>query len=177
MTMASGKIKTLRNALLAVLGGAAASGLLATDAAARVLAREDKEAAPLLLAPSQWDASELLAHGSHRSHRSHSSHRSHASGSSHYSGGRSYYPSSGGGSSYTPPAPKPVPPKPAKVSLVALPGGSIFVDGKSVGEDETDVLTLKAGDHVVRVENRFLGDHEVPISLSAGQSGTVKIEW
>jgi archaellum component FlaG (FlaF/FlaG flagellin family) len=63
------------------------------------------------------------------------------------------------------------------VSLVALPGGSIFVDGKSVGQDETAVLTLKPGNHAVRVENRFLGDHEVEISISAGQSGTVKIEW
>lgn len=173
----SGKVKTLRNALLAVLGGAAASGMLAADAAAKVMAREEEEAAPLLLSASPWDASELLAHRSHRSHSSHRSHRSHSSGSSHYSG-RSYYPSSsGGGSSYTPPAPKPAPPKPAKVSLVALPGGSISVDGKSVGEDETKVLTLKAGNHVVRVENRFLGDHEVEIDLSAGQSGTVKIEW
>jgi len=173
--MASGKIKTLQNALLALLGGAVASGLLVADAAAKVASvREDDETPPLFLAPPQWDASDLLAHRSHRSHSSHRSHRSHSSGSSHYSG-RSYVPSSGG-SSWTP-TPKPAPPKPAKVSLVALPGGSIFVDGKPVGQDETKVLTLKPGNHVVRVENRFLGDHEVELHFQSGQSGSVTIKW
>ncbi len=69
------------------------------------------------------------------------------------------------------------PPKPGRVSFVALPGGSIFVNGKSVGRDETGVLRLKAGTHKVKVENRYLGDHEEEITISAGQSGVVKIEW
>lgn len=78
------------------------------------------------------------------------------------------------------PASKPakrVPPKPAKVSLVALPGGSIFVDGKLVGRDETPTLTLEPGKHSIRIENRFLGTHEYVISINEGQSGKVKIEW
>lgn len=197
--MASGKIKTLRAAILAVLGSAAGSGLLAADAAAKVLAPRDEDelSSPLLLAPPEIDRSELLAHRSHRSHQSHRSHRSHSSGhGSHYSspsysggsysGGSSSGGSSSGGSSsgssYSGSSgswqPKPAPaPKPAKVSLVALPGGAIFIDGKRVGQDETKVLTLKAGAHQVRVENRFLGSHEYELTLSPGQTGTVKIEW
>lgn len=185
--MASGKIKTLRAAILAVLGSAAGSGLLAADAAAKVLAPRDEDefSAPLLLAPPQFDPSELLAHSSHRSHQSHRSHRSHSSGhGSHYSSpsysGGSYSGGSYSGGSYSGSSSKPKPappPKPAKVSLLALPGGTIFVNGKRVGQDETKVLTLKAGSHRVKVENRFLGDHEHEITLAAGQTGTVKIEW
>jgi hypothetical protein len=63
------------------------------------------------------------------------------------------------------------------VSFVALPGGSVFVDGKLVGRDETPKLTLKLGTHTVRVENRFLGTHEYVITVSEGQSGRVKVEW
>ncbi|NJM08309.1 His-Xaa-Ser system radical SAM maturase HxsC [Candidatus Gracilibacteria bacterium] len=58
-TMAFGKekIKSLRTAILAVLGSAAGSGLLAADAAAKVLAprNEDEVGAPLLLAPPHVD--------------------------------------------------------------------------------------------------------------------------
>ncbi len=208
--MASGKIMTLKAAILAALAGAAGSGLLVADAAAKVSRRDDEgeTAPPLLLAP-QVDASALLAHRSHSSHRSHQSHRSHSSGGrgSHYSApsysgksysGKSYSGSSSSGSSssgksysgsssssklYSDDSSRPakpakaVPPKPAKVSLVALPGGSIFVDGKLVGRDETPRLTLKVGKHTVKVENRFLGTHEHVITVSAGQSGRVKVEW
>jgi hypothetical protein len=204
--MPSGKIKTLRAAILAILGSAAGSGLLAADAAARVLASRDEDeiGAPLLLAPPQVDPSELLAHSSHRSHQSHSSHRSHSSGGhgTHYSspsypshsgssnsgssnsgssnsGGSSSSHSGGSSSSdntsRVPNTPRPS--KPAKVSFVALPGGTIFVDGKNVGDDQTGILTLKAGIHQVKVQNRFLGDHEHVLTLAPGQSGTVTIQW
>jgi hypothetical protein len=193
--MPSGKIKTLRAAVLAILGSAAGSGLLAADAAARVLAPRDEDeiGAPLLLAPPQVDPSELLAHSSHRSHQSHSSHRSHSSGGhgTHYSSPSYPLPSHSGGSSsggshsggssdsdntsLVPDTPRPS--KPAKVSFVALPGGTIFVDGKNVGDDQTGILTLKAGIHQVKVQNRFLGDHEHVLTLAPGQSGTVTIQW
>jgi hypothetical protein len=177
----SSKIKTLRAAILAVLGSAAGSGLLAADAAAKVVAprNEDELGTPLLLAPPVADSSELLAHRSHQSHRSHRSHSSggHSGGSSWggSSSGRSGGSSSGSsGSGWEKKAP---PPKPAKVSLQALPGGTIFVDGERVGHDETKTLKLKAGTYQVKVENQFLGDHEIELTLTAGQSGTVKIEW
>ena len=72
---------------------------------------------------------------------------------------------------------EPVAPKRAKVSLVALPGGSIFLDGKPVGDDETAVLTLKPGNYLVRVENRFIGNYETVVAISEGQAGVVKVEW
>jgi hypothetical protein len=51
------------------------------------------------------------------------------------------------------------------------------VDGKPVGDDETAQLTLKPGIHHIKIENRFLGVHEIAITVTDGQSGTVKIEW
>lgn len=66
---------------------------------------------------------------------------------------------------------------PARVSFVAYPGGSIFVDGRFVGRDETSVMRLSAGEHVVRVENAFLRSHEARITLSPDQRGTIVIEW
>ncbi len=200
--MASGKIMTLKAAILAVLAGATGSGLLVADAAAKVSRRDDdgEVAPPLLLAPPRADAGELLAHRSHSSHRSHQSHRSHSSGgrASHYSA-PSYSAPSHSAPSYSAPShsgtshsgkshsgissgsvakpAKPVPQKPARVSLVALPGGSIFIDGKLAGRDETPKLTLKVGRHTVKVENRFLGTHEYVITVSQGQSGRVKVEW
>lgn len=202
--MASGMIKTLRAAILAVLGTAAGSGLLAADAAAKVLnPREDDDTGPpLLLAPPQLDPSELLAHSSHRSHQSHRSHRSHSSGhgshnshNSHYSsapsggsasggwsgdsssGGSLSGGSSSGGSSTGGSSGHPSKPKPGKVSIVALPGGSIFVDGKRVGSDETKTLTLSAGVHQIKIENRFLGDHEESLVVEPGDSRQVTIKW
>jgi hypothetical protein len=69
------------------------------------------------------------------------------------------------------------PPRPATVSFVAYPGGRIFVDGKSMGQDATARQEFAAGKHVVRVENRFLGNVTVEITLSEGQTGDIKIEW
>ena len=172
------RVISLGTALLAALSGAGASGLLVSDAAARIGRRgdDDGDPAPLLLEAPGTPPGALLAHASHSSHRSHSSH------SSHYSGG-------GGGSSrseytpvYTPdPAPAPVrpppPPKPARVSFVAFPGGRIFIDEHDRGTDATGLLTLKAGTHEVRVKNRFLGEYRGTIELGDGQTGTVTITW
>lgn len=168
-------------ALLGVIGEAASSGLLVPDAAAQLvqppLRRRDEEQAqaPLLLVASRDEDPRLMAY--HRSHRSHSSHRSHYSGSG---GSRSYYaPDPSPAPTHVAPvhvAP-PRPPKPAKVSFVAYPGGRIFVDGKAAGTDSTQTLTLAAGQHTVRVENRFLGDTTVDVELSAGQTGEVEIRW
>jgi hypothetical protein len=175
--------------ILALLAGAASSGLLVPDAEAQitqpVLRRRDEEedTQELLLAVPPDGAQVILAsHSSHRSHSSHSSHysghSSHSSHSSHYSGGGSSGYSGGGSSGYSAPyVPPPPPPKPATVSFVAYPGGRISIDGKPVGEDSTERLKLTAGKHVVRVENRFLGSTTVEVELSEGQTGELKIEW
>ncbi|MEZ4301596.1 MAG: PEGA domain-containing protein [Polyangiaceae bacterium] len=75
------------------------------------------------------------------------------------------------------PAPPPPPPRPATVSLVAYPGGRIFVDGKLVGTDSTSTLILAAGRHEVRIENQFVGDTNMALTVSEGQTGTVVLEW
>jgi len=163
-------------AIMALLGGAAPSGLVAHAAElqlaeSQMRRRDDEEDNEELLLAIPPDSAQVVLAG-HRSHRSHSSHRSHYSGSS-----RSHY--SGGGGSYVP-APAPVvppAPKPALVSFVAYPGGRIFVDGKAEGEDVTGQLRLAAGKHTVRVENRFLGSTEVEVELSEGQTGEIRIDW
>lgn len=193
---------SLQAALVTLIGVAASTGLLVSDAAARVASprREDDDLPPLLLAP-QPDVGDLLAHRSHSSHRSHRSHSSHSSGSSgwHYSGssGRKSGGSSsggsssggsssggsssgGGGSSWDEPSSVPAPrprPKPAKVELIASPGGTIVVDGVEHGSDATGVLELAAGTHVVEIRNRFLGVHSTTVNVTEGQRGKVKVEW
>lgn len=170
-------------ALLGVVGEAASTGMLVPNADAQVLQppakrrEEEQDQTSLLAIPSRDEHPMMLA--AHRSHRSHSSHRSHYSGSG---GGRSYGyggvdTSDSGSASPTTvvrPAPKP---KPATVSFVAYPGGRIYVDEKAVGIDESRPMTLPAGEHTVRIENRFVGDTTVVVSLSAGQTGIVEIKW
>lgn len=160
----------LSAAVLALLGGAASTGLLVPDAVAQVARRRDEDrdgVAQLLVAPSD-DRTILLAQ--HRSHSSHASHQSHRSSSG---GGGDY-----GGDYVAPaPAPAPPPPKPATISFVAYPGGRIFVDGQPVGRDATGTLTLKAGTHTVRIENRFLGAETRTIDLEEGQTGVIEIAW
>jgi hypothetical protein len=166
-------------ALFAVAAGAAPSGLLAAEVLARALApirsrdEDGQEQVPLLVAPHYEGDPFLLA-----SHRSHSSHSSHAS---HYSSRGGGWYSGGSDSTYAPAVPavvaKPKPPKPARVSFAAFPGGRIYVDGKEVGHDASGVLRLSAGNHEVRVENRFLGGASLQVSLSEGQTGVVVVEW
>jgi hypothetical protein len=171
----------LGTVVLSVLKGAEASGTPLPRAIERALSRpqdEFEEGSPLLLVPPRIDPTWYLAQ--HRSHRSHSSHRSHYSGRSshanHYSG--SYSPGRSSDPVYDPaPAPPPTPPRPASVSLVAYPGGRIYVDGRLVGTDATGVLTLQPGAHQVRVENAFAGDTTTVINVTAGQTGVVRIEW
>ena len=67
--------------------------------------------------------------------------------------------------------------EPARVTLVAYPGGRISVDGKLVGTDSTGVLVLQPGRHDVRIENRFVGDTEQQIDVAAGQTGIVLVKW
>ena len=76
-----------------------------------------------------------------------------------------------------PPEPPPPPPKPARVSLVAFPGGRITVDGAVAGNDATTLLSLKPGKHYIRIENRFLGEHTTTVEVTVGQTGTLTIEW
>lgn len=164
---------SLSAAIIGLLGVAAPSGLLAPEAAALMLRppsrtreEESQESVPLLLPPRHADPSGGCF--AHRSHRSHSSHRS-------GSGYRSYSP---GGSDWEPsPTPTPAPPKPATIYFAAFPGGRIFVDGHFAGRDSTAVLSLSAGSHEVRIENRFLGTKTVNITLTAGQDGEVKVDW
>lgn len=75
------------------------------------------------------------------------------------------------------PTPRPVPPKPARVSIVAYPGGRITLDGKIVGRDASGTLVLKPGSYAISVENRFLGTHTATIDITAGQLGVVPIKW
>lgn len=163
---------SLGAALAGVVGDAAATGLLVPNALANVLQppvkRPDHEREPvdLLVLPSRDEHPMMIA--AHRSHRSHSSHRSHYSGRG---GGYSY---SGYVEAPDPPKPKP---KPAIVSFVAYPGGRIFVDSKLVGVDESRLLTLPAGEHTVRIENRFVGDTTVVVRLTEGQTGIVEVKW
>jgi len=166
-------ITLLGAAVLAILQGADASGTPIPRALERELRKpheEREDEADLLLVPPRAEPPMLFAQ--HRSHRSHSSHSSHYSGSrSHYSG--SYAPAP----RYEPPPPPPPPPRPAHVSLVVFPGGTIFVDGQRVGQDVTRVLRLSAGSHQVRVENRFVGTREVTVTVTEGQTGTVTVNW
>jgi hypothetical protein len=60
---------------------------------------------------------------------------------------------------------------------VAYPGGRIFVDGKLVGTDSTATLTLSPGHHAVRIDNHFVGDTNMSIYLSDGQTGIVVLKW
>ena len=171
-------IVPLGTALLTAIASASGSGLLIGEAAAQVRRRpdddEDSEAV-LLLAPATTPP-ELLAHSSHSSHRSHSSHVSGGGGGGGGGGGYSGY-AADPSPAPAPPPPLPPPPKPGTVSFLALPGGRISVDGVIIGNDATGTLTLKAGSHEVKVENRFLGNHTVSISVSEGQTGVVEIDW
>ncbi len=194
MTSKPPGLLSVGSALLALISGAAPSGLLAqgTETSRDPLRRREEEDSHhelLLVEPS--DGAPVLLAG-HRSHRSHSSHRSHYSGRGGGSS-RGYIPS------YEPPAPSrastpspsstsPEPaktatppvralPNPARVSFVAFPGGRIFVNGKAAGQDATAPMELPAGTHSVRVENRFLGQVTIEVELLEGQTGEVKLEW
>jgi hypothetical protein len=160
----------LSSAIVAALGSAAGSGLLASDAAAQVAARRDEDDAPppLLVVPANADARVLLA--GHRSHQSHQSHHSSSSGG---------WPSRGSVDPDEPAAqpPPPPPPKPARVVIVAYPGGKIFIDDKPVGQDQTATLSLAPGSHTVRIINRFLGEITTTIELEEGQTGSIPVRW
>lgn len=174
-----GRVMSVSAALTALLAGVGWSAAPArTEGATKPTARrsdEDEQSdVPLLVLPPDTSHA-YLAHQSHRSHSSHASHSSHYSGSG---GGGSY----GGGGGYvddtTPVAPPPPPPpKPAVVSFAAFPGGKIYVDNQLMGRDSTGTLTLKPGVHEIRIQNRFLGVETRNVTLSAGQTGVVEIEW
>ena len=169
----------LSSAILAALGSAAGSGLLASNAAAQIARRDDDDAPPPLVIAQAHNKEPILLAG-HRSHSSHSSHRSH---SSHYSGGGGY-----GGSTSSAPEPvereqppkrepPPPPPRPARVSFIAYPGGKIFIDDKPIGRDVTGTLILKPGLYLVRIENRFVGNHTESVEVTDGQVGPITIHW
>lgn len=187
-------------AVLAALASAAASGLLASDASAQVARRKDEDGAPPTLIVVPPAPRILLAgHGSHRSHSSHSSsssgggggggHASHASHRSHYSssGGAGRGDSSGNFTDDSPsgvapivverPPPPPPPPKPARVSIVAFPGGQIFLDGKLIARDVTDVLVIQPGTHLIKIVNRFVGEHTKYVEVGDGETGVITITW
>jgi hypothetical protein len=167
-----------------MLGGAAASGLMIPNAAAQVARKRDDEGnvdtTLLVQPPDESLGGGYLAHSSHSSHSSHASHSSHYSGSRNSGDGDDYSaPSTGYGQqqAVAPAAPPPPPPKPAVVSFVAYPGGRIFINGRLIGVDSTGAVQLPAGDHDVRIENRFLGSQSVSVSLSEGQTGVVTLDW
>jgi len=74
------------------------------------------------------------------------------------------------------PAPPP-PPRPAIVSIVAFPGGRIYVDDKLRGVDATPPISLSPGVHIVRIENQFLGSGMTYVTLDEGQTGSINVEW
>lgn len=65
----------------------------------------------------------------------------------------------------------------ALVSIVAMPGGTIEVDGAAQGRDTTSPLPLTPGAHQVRIVSRFLGTHTTTIEVAAGQRGVVAVIW
>ncbi|MGN6108236.1 MAG: hypothetical protein ACTHU0_24225 [Kofleriaceae bacterium] len=69
------------------------------------------------------------------------------------------------------------PPEPARVSIVAFPGGKIFLDDKPIGRDATGTLVLKPGRYVIRVENRFVGQYSESVKIREGQTGAITITW
>lgn len=166
----------VHTALAAVVGAAAPEFLLPGAMAATRRDDDDESGGPLLLHPPAAAGDGWRFAG----HKSHSSHKSHAS---HYSG-------KGGGGGYAPdpgivatpkatePAPPPPPPPaPAYVSFVAMPGGRIYVDDKLVGRDATATMMLTPGKHNVRIENRFIGDETLTVTIGDGQTGVVVLKW
>ena len=180
---------------MAALASAAASGLLAPDAAAQVARRrDDDDAPPTLVVVAPAPRILLAGHGSHRSHSSHSSssggggagHSSHTSHRSHYSssGGAGRGDSVGNFTDDSPASVDPIvvekpppPPKPARMSIVAFPGGQIFLDGKLVGRDITDQLVLQPGAHTIKILNRFIGEHSKSVNVADGETGVITITW
>lgn len=167
-------------ALVEVLSGAAVTGFLVSDAAAAALRpplRREEEAEapppPLLLFPPLGDAGTVLA--GHRSHRSHSSHVSGRGSRSYYNSGYSSDDSSSSAPAVVTPPPRRI--KPAQVTIVAVPGGRITVDAAYAGQDKTHTLKLPPGRHTVRVSNAFLGETEVEIELTEGQTGEIVVRW
>jgi PEGA domain len=63
------------------------------------------------------------------------------------------------------------------VAFAAYPGGKIYLNNNAIGHDQTDAMFLKPGRYEIRVENRFLGNHEVNVEVAEGQTGTIAIEW
>jgi hypothetical protein len=173
MANSRGPLLALSGAVLALLQGSSSpSGV--SEAFAQPAKRPkdgSDEEDPLILIPPRIEQPSLLL--AHRSHSSHSSHQSHSSGG--YVGD----PSGGADAPVgAAPAPAPAPPpKPARVTLVAYPGGRIFVDGKLVGTDSTGLLTLQAGSHDVRIENRFVGDTTRTVRIDEGQTGIIVVQW
>jgi hypothetical protein len=173
------KAKSLRAALLALIGGALSTGMVSNSAladSANARSREDEDEAnaytrTLLIPSTQLGDVEFAKHGSHASHTSHRSHASHSS-SNHGSG----YVDPGGGN-VAPPQPPPPPPQPGFVKIVAFPGGKIAVDGKDAGRDETQPMSLTPGSHVVEVSNQFAGTGSTTIEVGAGQKGEIDVEW
>jgi hypothetical protein len=171
-----GPLVALGSALLALLQNSGSPAPGVPEVMAQPTRRDGTEDGdPLLLVPPRMEQPSLLL--AHRSHSSHSSHRSHSSGG--YVGGPSG--ETGAPAVQAPavqaPEPPPPPPKPGRVTLVAYPGGKIFVDGKLVGNDSTTVLTLQPGRHEVRVENRFVGDTNQSITVDDGQTGIIVVQW
>jgi len=161
----------LSSAVLATLGSAAGSGLLASDAAAQVASRrsDDDAPPPLLVVPTP----PILLAG----HRSHVSHRSHYSSSGGRSRGSSPPPDSSEAPESEASPEQQAPPTPAHVVVVVYPGGKIFVDDKPVGQDRTGLLRLAPGKHEVRIVNRFLGEVTTTIEVDQGQTGSIPIHW
>lgn len=166
-------------ALAEVLSGAAVTGFLVNDAAAVALRpplrrdeEKERQGPPLLLHPPLGDGGTVLA--AHRSHRSHSSHVSGRGSRSSYHGYSSDDASDSAPAVVTP-RPKPV--KPAVVFFVAVPGGRISIDGTDAGQDKTRMLKLPPGKHTVRVTNSLIGETEVEIELTEGQSGEIVVRW
>ena len=46
-----------------------------------------------------------------------------------------------------------------------------------MGRDSTGTLLLRPGDHVIRIQNRFIGVESRTVTLVDGQTGVMEIEW
>ena len=75
---------------------------------------------------------------------------------------------------------KPRPLGPAKLpllSLVAFPGGEIFVDGVSAGRDATAPMKLKLGKHEIKIKNRVLGENVENLEIRDTDPSVVTLVW
>ena len=78
------------------------------------------------------------------------------------------------------PDPKPTPPTPVRkgrLSVNALPSGTVDVDGRPIGQVPILNFELAAGRHMVRIRNARYGETSIPVVVKAGKAHTVGYDF